>query len=155
MPRGLCKPAQAAWDAYWGDVVSGVTRDSDASLVIRWAKNVDRYHRLITEADRAPMICGSTGQQVANPIYGLALKIEASIKHDEQQLGIGPLNRLKLGTVFSETARSLAELNAEAEGGSCEDPRLTLITSLEDPVVRPGASNPPDAEPQRGQLDGA
>jgi hypothetical protein len=62
---------------------------------------------------------------------------------------------LKLGTVFSETARSLAELNAEAEGDACEDPRLTVFTSLEDPVVRLGASNPPDAEPQRGQLDGA
>jgi hypothetical protein len=149
MPRGLCKPAQAAWDAYWGDVVSGVTRDSDASLVIRWAKNVDRYHRLIAEADRAPMICGSTGQQVANPIYGLALKVEASIKQDEQQLGIGPLNRLKLGTVFSETARSLAELNAEAaEGDSCEDPRLTLITSLEDTRGAAEKADPEDSPPK-------
>jgi hypothetical protein len=36
MPRGLCRQAQAAWRAYWDDVVSGVTRPSDAPLVQRW-----------------------------------------------------------------------------------------------------------------------
>jgi hypothetical protein len=133
MPRGLCQPAQAAWTGYWGDTVSGVTRESDTALVLRWVRNVDRYHRLIAEADRSPMVAGSTGQQRANPIYDLVLKIEASIKADEQQLGVGPLNRLRLGVAFSESAKSLAELNAEAEDDGADDPRLKLISDLEGP----------------------
>jgi hypothetical protein len=130
MPRGLCKPAQDAWNGYWTDTVSGVMRDSDASLVLRWVRNVDRYHRLMAEADRSPMVAGSTGQQRANPVYDLVLKIETSIKADEQQLGVGPLNRLRLGTIFAEGARTLAQLNADAEDGAAsdDDPRLTLIS---------------------------
>jgi hypothetical protein len=128
MPRGLCRPAQTAWSAYWEDVVSGVTRLSDAPLVQRWARNLDRYHRLLAEADANPVVGGSMGQPRANPIYNLVLKIEQSIKEDEQQLGIGPLNRLRLGVALSESAKSLADLNAEAENAENEDPRATLVT---------------------------
>jgi hypothetical protein len=138
MPRGLCKPAQDAWTGYWTDTVSGVTRESDNSLVLRWVRNLDRYCRLIAEADKSPMIPGSTGQQRANPIYDLAYKVEASIKADEQELGIGPMNRLRLGIAFSESAKSLAELNAEAEDDADDDPRLTLIN-----VEGPKKANPP------------
>ncbi len=128
MPRGLCRQAQTAWHGYWHDVVSGVTRPSDATLVLRWAKNVDRYHRLLTEADSSPVVTGSMGQPRPNPIYDLVFKIEASIKADEQQLGIGPLNRLRLGVALSESAKSLADLNAETESNAENnaDPRTTL-----------------------------
>jgi len=128
MPRGLCRQAQTAWTAYWKDVVSGVTRPSDAPLVLRWARNLDRYHRLLAEADSKPVVTGSMGQPRANPIYNLVLKIEESIKEDEQQLGIGPLNRLRLGVALTESAKSLKDLNAEAEDAENDDPRTTLIT---------------------------
>ncbi len=76
----------------------------------------------------------------ANPIYDLVLKIETSIKADEQQqLGVGPLNRLRLGVAFSGSAKSLAELNAEAEDDGADDPRLKLISDLEGPEK----TNPP------------
>lgn len=134
MPSGLCRQAQDAWRGYWGDVLSGVMRQSDAPLVLRWSRNLDRYHRLLAEADREPVVTGSTGQPRTNPIYDLALKVEASIKDDEKQLGIGPLNRLRLGVALSESAKSLADLNAEAEGDAEEDddPRISLISAVAD-----------------------
>ncbi|TDH48877.1 hypothetical protein E2F47_22185 [Mycobacterium eburneum] len=129
MPRGLCRQAQSAWTAYWRDALSGTMRKSDATLVLRWVKNLDRYHRLLGAADKSPVVEGSTGQPRTNPIYDLALKVEASIKDDEKQLGIGPLNRLRLGMVLTESAKSLADLNAEAEEEDAEgddDPRATF-----------------------------
>lgn len=127
MPRGLCKPAQDAWRAYWADHVSGATTGSDLPLLIRWVKNLDRYFRLVATADRNPVVTGSKSQVVGNPLYALALKIEQSIVDAERQLGIGPLNRLKLGLVLTETSKSLAELNAEAgDGDEADDPRLAL-----------------------------
>jgi len=74
-------------------------------------RNVDRYYRLLAEADSEPVVAGSTGQPKGNPLYDLALKIEASIKEDEAQLGCGPLNRLRLGVALTESAKSLKELN--------------------------------------------
>lgn len=102
-------------------------RPSDDTLVGRWVKNLDRYYRLLAEADAEPVVAGSTGQPRPNPIYDLAYKIEASIKDDEKQLGIGPLNRLRLGVALTEGAKSLTELNAEAdEHAEDDDPRLAL-----------------------------
>jgi hypothetical protein len=129
MPRGLCEPAQDAWRSYWSNTVSGVTRPEDTTVSLRWVTNLDRYHRLISEADREPVSVGSTGQPKCNVLYDLCLKLEASIRADEQQLGIGPLNRLRLGAQLTENARSLAELNAEvaADYDEHDDPRAAII----------------------------
>lgn len=115
MPRGLCKPAQDAWTAFWSDHVSGATTGSDLALITRWARNLNRYYRLVGEADRNPVVGGSKAQPIGNPLYQLVFKLEAAIERAEQQLGIGPLNRHKLGLMVSESFKSLADLNAEAE----------------------------------------
>lgn len=130
-PAKLCAAARDAWNAYWSDVVAGCVRVSDESLVRRWADNVNRYHLLMRMADKEPMVLGSTGQPKPNPLYDLAYKIEASIKVDEQQLGIGPLNRLRLGVKLAEGAKSLSDLTADADGDGEDDdgfdPRLSLV----------------------------
>ena len=103
-------------------------RPADAVIAVRWAKNSDRYLRLIAEADREPVVIGSTGQPRYSSIYDLALKLEASVRDDEKQLGIGPLNRLRLGAQLTENAKSLAELNAEADHAEQDDdPRAAII----------------------------
>ena len=132
MPRGLCRQATDAWGSYWTDTVSGVMRCSDATVALRWVRNLDRYHRLVSDADSEPMSVGSTGQPKPNPLYDLAYKIEASIRDDEKQLGIGPLNRLKLGVALSETAKTLSQINTEAESHAHQDddPRVTLLRSV-------------------------
>lgn len=126
-PAKLCPAAVSAWAAYWSDVIAGVLRPSDASMVDRWVRNVDRYHRIVGLADREPVVAGSTGQPKANGLYELAFKIEGSIRADEQQLGIGPLNRLRLGVKIAEGAKSLAELTADSEVDDGDDPRLHLV----------------------------
>jgi P27 family predicted phage terminase small subunit len=128
MPRGLCKAAQDAWTAYWSDHVSGATTGSDLALITRWIKNLDRYHRLVAQADRKPVVRGSKGQDIGNPLYQLVFKLEAAIEKAEQQLGVGPLNRHKLGLMVTESFKSLADLNAEAED-DCDtyDIRLTAV----------------------------
>lgn len=70
------------------------------------------------------MVVGSTGQPRPNGLYDLVFKIEASIREDEKQLGIGPANRLRLGVALSESATSLAEINTEAAHAA--DPRTAL-----------------------------
>ena len=125
-PGRLSAAATRAWAAYWGDVIAGVVRPGDRPLIERWISNVDRYTRFMRLADREPVVVGSTGQPRPNPLYDLALKIEASIKADEQQLGIGPLNRLRLGVQLAEGAKSLADLTAEADEEGDDDPRAFL-----------------------------
>ncbi|MDH6123432.1 hypothetical protein [Kitasatospora sp. GP82] len=127
-PADLVPAATAGWAAYWGDVVAGAIRPSDASLVDRWVRNLDRYHRMLSLADADPVVTGSTGQLKPNGLYALAYQIEASIKQDEQQLGIGPLNRLRLGVKIAEAQTSLADLTADAEGGADDDDPRAFLT---------------------------
>jgi hypothetical protein len=122
-PPDLCSEALKAWNEYWQDVVAGMVRVSDQALTERWIRNMDRYYTLLHLADADPMVAGVVGQTRPNPLYTLAYNIEASIKDDEKQLGIGPLNRVRLGLVLSESRKSLTELNAEAEIGEKTDPR--------------------------------
>ena len=127
-PAELGADALAAWCSYWGDVVAGVVRPADASVATRWARNVDRYHRILSLADAEPVVTGSTGQPKPNGLYDLAFKIESSVRADEQQLGIGPLSRLRLGVKIAETAQSLADLTAEIEGGADDDDPRAFLT---------------------------
>jgi phage terminase small subunit len=131
-PPGLCDQAVQQWDAYWADPVSKVQTVADRNLLERWISNVDRYWRLIGEADKKPTTRNSQGT-VANPLYAVALKVEASIKVDEAQLGVGPKNRAALGIAVLTEQRSLADMNTRYGGDvgdsdeASGDPRLTVI----------------------------
>lgn len=115
-PKNIRADARRVWVAYWDDVVSGVVRESEFALVRRWIANYNRYLILLDTADAQPFTHGSTGQLVAHPAYALAMKLEISLRYDEQQLGWGPKNRADLGISLVEGTRSLAELNAQYGG---------------------------------------
>jgi hypothetical protein len=135
-PDGLKRDASVAlWSSYWSDAISGLVQTAEIALVERWVRNVDRYSVLMAVADAEPMVEGSMGQPKENPAYGLALKLEASIRADEAQLGYGPKNRAALGIAVVAQKASLADLNARYGGGDVgpnsppEDPRLTVVDS--------------------------
>jgi len=155
MPSGLCGPARAAWQGYWGDAVSGVMRDSDATLALRWIRNVDRLHRLLAEADRSPIVGPATNPR-PNALYRLCFKIEESVRSDEAQLGIGPAARLKLGLIVAAGAASLADLNAAAEADADDEDdfrlRLLMICLMADCGFILESTKPP---PRRKRYAGA
>lgn len=126
MPRGLCQQARTQWEDFWGDEVSRSVRRPDFGVALRWIKNVDRYWKLTAEADREFMVTGSTGQPKVNPLYALCDKLDAQIRLDEAQLGIGGLARLRLGVLLTEQAKTLADLTIGDDDDSTEDFRANL-----------------------------
>lgn len=133
-PDDLRPDALEIWHGYWADRASGLLRDSDRGVVLRWITNVNRYLTVLAEADSEPVVSGSTGQPKPNGLYDLAYKIEDRVRQDEAQLGIGPKNGLSLGLLAIQERRSLADMNARygpAEDGDgdehADDPRLKLL----------------------------
>lgn len=133
-PAGLRADVLAVWDAYWLDPVSTVARTCDLAIVRRWITNVNRCATLLDAADAEPVVKGSTGQDRPNGLYELALKLEASIRVDEKQLGLGPKNRTGLGIAVITERKSLADLNAQytkteavPDASDDADPRLRVI----------------------------
>lgn len=133
-PGHLCEEARRQWDSYWEDTAATVQTPADRGVVLRWVDAVDRYLRTIGEADDMPLVKGSTGQMVENPLYKIADRALATVERAEKQLGIGALNRAGLGIAVIAEQRSLADMNARYGGGHGdddqapeEDPRLQVI----------------------------
>jgi len=126
------------WELYWGSAAATVQSQADRGVLIRWIDAVDRYFRLMGEADKKPLVRGSQDQEVANPLYAIAEKALRTIETCEKQLGIGALNRSSLGIAVITEQRSLADMNArygndddeDDVGQSAEeaDPRLAVVS---------------------------
>ncbi len=137
-PRGLSKPAKAAWDAFWDDRPAALITPSAKVVLLRWIDALDRYLRTVAEADQQPIVTGSTGQDAINPLYKVADQAMATVKDCEKQLGIGGLNAASLGLAAISEQRSLAQMNArysepdDVEGDDESDPRLRIVGEVVD-----------------------
>lgn len=118
-----------AWDALWkDDSLSSVLTAADRPVLLRWADAIDRAQRHLELGDADPIAKGSMGQAVESPHYGIAAKAVAVAQACEQQLGIGGLNRSRLGITILAEKRSLLDLAAAYPGdapgeGRYVDPR--------------------------------
>ncbi len=109
-----------AWEAYWKDQQSCLLTPSSKHLLMRWISALERYERLIAEADEEPTVTGSTGQKISNALYKVAYQALATAERLERQLGMGPLNAASLG------------LAALAERSGMEEINKTIMSDMDD-----------------------
>lgn len=122
-PTGITDEALDVWDAYWSDVVSNVLTPADRGLLQRWIREYDRYLRTVAEADREPLVQGSTGQPVENPLYKIAYRALDAAERCERQIGVGPLFRSNLGVAVLTERKSLQDMNARYGGADADADR--------------------------------
>ena len=116
------------WKALFDDgPLSSVLSPVDRELVIRWAQAVDDHLKALAEARDHPISKGSMGQEVASPHFAIAAQAMSVIVECERQIGIGALNRARLGIAILAERASLADLASRFDGGGTgeePDPRL-------------------------------
>jgi P27 family predicted phage terminase small subunit len=129
----LLKETRGAWTAYWASEVAKLATEVDLPAVRRLFRYYDQHARAMDIAVKMPAVKGSTGQVKVSPFAGQALKLEEKILRLENELGLTPMARMRLGIATGEAAASLAEMNrlfaAGGEGPdvAVEDPRLRII----------------------------
>lgn len=96
-----------------GDAVAQVITEVDGPVVLRWLDALDRAARAQRRADRSPVVKGSMGQPTEHPSYATAARYLAEAAKCEAQLGVGALNRAKLGLTVTQARRSLDDLNRD------------------------------------------
>lgn len=101
-----------AWSALWDDPVASALTPVDRPVLLRWADAIDRAARHLELGDADPIAKGSMGQAVESPHYGIADKAVKVAQACEAQLGVGALNRARLGIAIVAERASLADLNA-------------------------------------------
>ena len=84
----------------------------------------DQYARVQKVVKKSLVVRGSTGQIRTNPLAEHALKLETQILRLENELGLTPMARQRLGIAVGEAATSLASINE-------------LLNSTDDPMTDP------------------
>lgn len=116
------------WKALFDDpALSSVLSPVDRELVIRWAQAVDDNLKALSSARANPISTGSMGQEVESPHFRIAGQAMGVVVECERQIGIGALNRARLGIAILAERASLADLAARfdgGDGGDEPDPRL-------------------------------
>jgi hypothetical protein len=115
--------------ALWADPVSSALSLVDRELVIRWVESVDSWIKALISANEDPVTTGSMRQEVPSPWFAIAKQHLDAAVGVEQQLGVGALNRARLGLTIGQARKTLQELNADLDGeddddDDDDDPRL-------------------------------
>jgi P27 family predicted phage terminase small subunit len=114
--------AAFAWDRWWSsDLSQIVDLQSDMLAMERWILAVDEWLRLKLIIDEQPTTEGSTGQLRVNPLATRLKEVEAVISKYEDQFGMTPMSRMRLGIKLGEAAASLSALLDDLDDDDAAD----------------------------------
>jgi len=131
--RGWLKKTRDRWYEYWNSDVAGVAQKVDLPAVERLFGMYDQYARVQNVVKKSLVVRGSTGQIRTNPLAEHALKLETQILRLENELGLTPMARQRLGIAVGEAATSLASINEllNASEDPATDPRILELLEEE------------------------
>jgi hypothetical protein len=125
--------ALTAWDGYWSRAVAATVTEADLMVVHVWIDAYDDALAKRAQADLEPLVEGSMGQLVANPLYAVAHQQMVLAMQCAKQLGIGARNRADLGIAIFTGQEKQRAAAAEPEGdeddSDDDDPRRVTAAS--------------------------
>ena len=131
--------AVEAWEAIWAEPQArGFTR-ADLVILRRYIVAYQEWIGAMASVSASPMVDGSMGQPVQNPLMGWASSREALMEKCEKQLGIGLRNRADLGIsvgVAKMTAHQLNEMARKGRSGDADSAPKRRRTKAEIAAAR-------------------
>jgi hypothetical protein len=124
-PEGWDLRTRRVWAALWADPVSSALSVVDREMVIRWAEALDDHGKALVRAREDPITEGRNDQPVASPWFAIAKQAMDIVTECERQIGVGALNRARLGIALIQERASLLDLAGRRSGGDEPDPRLS------------------------------
>jgi P27 family predicted phage terminase small subunit len=110
-PDGLDGARLESWRGFFESELSQLVNGTDLSAVTRLWSYYQQHADLTHIFAKGRMVAGSTGQPRLNPALDGLMKLESAILRLENELGLTPSARLRLGIVFADAHASLDGLN--------------------------------------------
>lgn len=122
-PEKLSARQLASWQAYFDSQLSALIKETDLPVVERLWRYYQQHEELTDVFDKARLVPGSQGQPRINPAHDAIMKLEGAIHRLENELGLTPSARLRLGITFSDATMSLEKITQQLhdDGGFDED----------------------------------
>lgn len=121
-PAGLTRAIQSKWETFWASPLKEFVIQFDRVTVLeRYFRTLDINDRAFHRFQRNWYSLGSTKQKQASPDWQIYRESSRLLDTLENQIGIGPLARMRLNITFGEAAESLQDfllaLRAPGDGG--------------------------------------
>lgn len=97
VPDELSPALASAWQAYWDNPVSFVAEVVDVPMIRRLFGLYAQHEKAAAVVAQALVVKGSVGQIRVNPLADHLLKLETAILRLENELGLTPMARVRLG----------------------------------------------------------
>lgn len=114
-PDGLSEARLAGWQEFFESPLAGLVKPTDLSVVRRLWTYYQQHDDLTRIFAKSKLVTGSQGQPRMNPAHDALMKMETSILRLENELGLTPSARLRLGITFADSMNSLDQLNARIQ----------------------------------------
>jgi P27 family predicted phage terminase small subunit len=131
--KEMSTSVRSAWESFWASSIASLVLEADMVALVRLFECYELRERMMRVWLVEPFVLGSTKQVVAHPASREVASLDARIAALEEDFGITPASRLKLGIVLGAAAKSLEEINSafdnepEQEDDRYSDPRLRAI----------------------------
>ena len=126
-PPRLLQETRRLWDEFWGSSVAAAVDVSDVPAIRRLFMLRDQWERMRRAVDKTPLVSGSQGQPVENPLAKRMDRIATQIVQLEDRFGLSPVARAKLGVETVAARRGLEELIAGWDDDPDDDPRVVDV----------------------------
>ena len=120
-PEGLGETHTGSWAEFWGSELSQLVKPTDMSAVRRLWSYYQQHEDLTRVFERSRLVSGSQGQPRLNPALDGLMKLETAILRLENELGLTPSARLRLGITFADATNSLQALSERFASVDFED----------------------------------
>ena len=112
-PRGLRKRAKDLWTEIWASPVSYAWDTSmDLAAVERYVIYFNEWLKVARELeDGSYLSTGSQGQDVMAPAVAYSRQLESQMTKLENQLGLTPMSRARLGLTLEEAKLTAEQVN--------------------------------------------
>ena len=110
-PAGVLKATEKWLEAFWGSELAAATlAATDTPAVERLATLYDLRRRAYRSVAKSPLVEGSQGQEVLNPLARQMSAWDAEIRQLEDRFGLTPRSRLSLGLQLGAAKKTLEDL---------------------------------------------
>jgi len=120
-PAGLSDTQVDSWTAFFASELAQLVKHTDMASVRRLWGYYQQHEDLTRIFDKGRMVAGSTGQPRLNPALEGMVKLETAIHRLENELGLTPAARMRLGIITADAALSLDSLNQRAAAAMSDD----------------------------------